>query len=106
MSSWTLGSIHSTSRTGATRIPKCEALNNLWASNPVPLLMAAFGSRQRMRTLAEAVDYVYGDKDPAHRMDAATLRRLSRQRDRRAALAARQLLAALRAMHRGVWPPR
>jgi hypothetical protein len=86
--------------------PQCEALNNLWSSDPVPLLRAASGSRQRLRTLAEAVDYVYGDKDPAHRVDATMLRRLSGQRDRRVALAARQLLIALQAMHKGVWPPR
>lgn len=76
--------------------PQCEALNNLWDTDPVPLLLAASGSRQRTRTLADAVDYVYGDKDPAHRMDAATLRRLSHQ----------PVLATLRAMHRGFWPPR
>ena len=85
--------------------PQCESLNNLWETDPVPLLLAASGSQERMRTLAEAVDYDYGDKDPAHCADAATLRRLGRHPDRRVARAAGQLLAALRAMHRNVWPP-
>jgi hypothetical protein len=86
--------------------PVTEALNNLWLSDPAALLRAASGSGPRIKTLADAIDCDYGDKDPAHRRDAATLRGLSGQRDARVAAAARQLLAALRHMHGGVWPPR
>jgi hypothetical protein len=86
--------------------PDIEALNNLWAADPVALLRAAAGSPPRMKTLARAIDEIFGDKDPAHRGDAATLRGLTRHPDTRTARAAKQLLAALRRLHGGLWPPR
>jgi hypothetical protein len=86
--------------------PDIEALNNLWSADPVALLRAASGSPLRIKTLAKAINEEYGDKDPAHRGDAAALRKLTRHSDTAVARVARQLLVTLQRLHRGVWPPR